>query len=100
MEIPPTYGNSPVNLWFDLKQIATEFSSMLCISIRYPLTISYVFLNIFGGNISKTHASENPIIGQNSAMEHPNLTNKVSSPMFSRVRILIKTCLRQCNAGN
>ena len=27
-------------------------------------------------------------------MEHPNLTNKVSSPMFLRVRVLIKTYLR------
>ena len=44
--------------------------------------------------------SENPIVGQNSAMKHSNLTNKVSLPMISMVRILIKTYLRQWNAGN
>ena len=50
--------------------------------------------------ISTGPITENPIIGQNSVMEHPNVTNKLSLPMFSRVMIQIRTFLRQWNAGN
>ena len=43
---------------------------------------------------------ENHTFYHNSVMKHPNLTNKVSLPMFSRVRNVMEALLTQNNDGD
>ena len=82
--------NSPVNLRFNLKQIATETFLLPCISIRSPYHhIKNLPLDSewkYSKNTSTCRWAlaiiKNLTIHYNPPMKHQNLTNKVSLPMF------------------